>query len=307
MTFIETVIARAPEPLRRPLRVAATTATDTVEDRLAGLAAEIAFWVLLSLPALLLSVVAAFGVVGSRLGDDWETQLTDRVVEVSQFALTDSAIDNAVLPLLDQLMRGGGLGLVSIAFVAALWTASRAVKVVLQTVTLVGASERLRQGWKDRLLGFGITLLTMIGGVVVAPLLLAGPNFGEQLAGWLGVTANGIATVWRWAWWPVVIVTITLAISLLYQLGIPGKRRWRDQVPGAVFSMAVWLVGSAGLRIYGAWFMSSDSIYGPLAGPIVAMLWLWLSAFAVLLGAELNAAVLSTGTNQSARTRTNAP
>lgn len=266
----------------------------TGEDRLPGLAAEIAFWVLLSLPALLLSAVAAFGVVGSRFGTDWEAQFTARVVEVSRLALTDSAIDNAVIPLLDQLLDGGGIGLVSIAFVGALWTSSRAVKVVLQTITLVDAAATPRQGWKDRLLGFGVTIGAVLVGTIIAPLLLAGPNFGEQIASWVGVGAAGIETVWRWAWWPVVIVGVTFTITTLYQLGVPGKRRWRAQLPGATLATGTWLVGSAGLRLYGAWFMTSDSIYGPLAGPIVGLLWLWLAAFAVLLGAELNEALRAT-------------
>ncbi len=285
---------RAPRWARRPLEVASRTARDTVEDRLPGLAAEIAFWVLLSLPALLLSAVASFGVVGSRFGTDWKELFAARVVEVSRLALTDSAIDNAVVPLLDQLLEGGGLGLVSIAFVAALWTSSRAVKVVLQTLTLVHADAQPRKGWKDRLLGFAVTIGAVVVGTILAPLLLAGPNFGEQIASWVGIGAAGIETTWRWAWWPVVIVGVTFTITTLYQLGIPGKRRWRVQLPGAVLATGTWLAGSAGLRLYGSWFMTSDSIYGPLAGPIVGLLWLWLSAFAVLLGAELNEALRTT-------------
>jgi membrane protein len=192
--------------------------------------------------------------------------------------------------MLDQLTGDGGIGLVSIAFVAALWTTARALKVVFQT-TALAANLTPRQGWKDRLLGFATAFGAMATGVVLAPLLLAGPGFGERLAAWIGPRGDVIATLWRWAWWPVVIVAATCAIALLYHLGIPGRHRWRAELPGAILATGVWLLGSAGLRIYGQVFMGADSVYGSMAGAIVALLWLWLSAFAVLLGVELNAAL----------------
>ena len=68
-------------------------------------------------------------------------------------------------------------------------------------------------------------------------------------------------------------------------------RRRAVRIGGAVVATGVWLAGSAGLRIYGAWVAEGQSAYGPLAGPIVALLWLWLTGFAVLLGAELNAQI----------------
>lgn len=294
MDFTERIASAAPPAARRPVRVVLKTATSIVADRLPGLAAEVAFWVLLSLPALLLAIVASFGLIGERLGTDWQDQLSARVSETAGLVLTDNVIDDTILPVLDQLLEGSGFGLVSIAFITAVWTASRAVKVVLQTVTIVSARDQLRDGWKDRLLGFGITLTAMISGIVLAPILLAGPNFGTQISRWLGVPGSAVETAWSFAWWPVVLVGATLTIALVYHVGIPGRSGWRTQLPGAAFATISWLLGSAGLRLYGTWFMSTDSIYGSLAGPIVALLWLWLSGFAMLLGAELNAAIAAT-------------
>lgn len=297
------IIDAAPRRLRQPVEVAVGTVDHAITDRLPGLAAEIAFWLLLSLPALILTVVAAFGMVGERLGPDWEEQLTERVVELTGFVLTASAIENAVLPLLEQLLTGGGLGVVSIGFVTALWTASRAMKVVLQTLTLVADAEAVRDGWKDRLLGFAITLGAMVAGVVLAPLLLTGPGFGEQIARWAGGDPVGFGALWRNLYWPVVVLVATLAVGFLYHLGIPGRISWRRELPGAILATGVWLLGSGALRLYGSWFLTTESIYGPLAGPIVGLLWVWLSGFAVLFGAELNAALR----RQRDRTNTTPP
>ncbi|MEX0591998.1 MAG: YihY/virulence factor BrkB family protein [Nitriliruptoraceae bacterium] len=287
---LDRILKRLPSPLQQPVTIIAQTAKSAGDNRLPGLAAEIAFWVLLSLPALLLTIIAAIGLVGSRTADDWQDQLTERTVEAASLVLTGDAINTAVIPILDQLISGASVGVISIAFVSALWTTSRAVKVVLQTSSIVGAGNNLRSGWKDRLLGFGFTLGAIVSGAIFAPLLLAGPNFGEQLVSWIG---NGelsvVVTLWSSLYWPVVVLAASAAISLLYHIGIPGRSRWRFDVPGAVLATGVWLAGSAGLRIYGVWFMGTDSIYGSLGGAIVGLLWLWMSGFAVLLGAQLNA------------------
>jgi hypothetical protein len=127
-----------------------------------------------------------------------------------------------------------------------------------------------------------------------ARVLVAGPNFGEQIDTWVGADLTPLPAVWRATYFPAVVLTATLVLSLLYNLGIPGRSRWSRDVPGAVVASGVWLLGSGGLRLYGAYIADPGSEYGPLAGPIVVMLWLWLTAFAVLLGAELNGQIART-------------
>jgi membrane protein len=104
----------------------------------------------------------------------------------------------------------------------------------------------------------------------------------------------GLRLLWRQLYWPVVVVLATLTVALLYHLGVPGRTRWRHEIPGAVLATVVWLAGSGSLRLYGTWLIDGESVYGPMAGPIVLLLWMWLTGFAVLLGAELNAALRRT-------------
>jgi membrane protein len=286
----QTLIDRSPPALRRPVEVVARTIDRAIADRLPGLAAEIAFWVLLSAPALLLAIIAAAGVIGGTVdGGDWQEQFLNRAVEVSRLALTNQAIDVAIRPVLEQLLQpDGGLALISGSFLAAIWTASRAMKVILSTLAIVNKREGQRKGWQDRLLGFTITLAALLIGIVLLPLLIAGPNLGDQIVAWAGAELAWFADAWRRLYWPVVAVLGTMAIALLYHVGVPGRTRWRYELPGAVIAMIVWLLGSGGLRLYGTWILDGDSVYGSLAGPIVLLLWLWLTGFAVLLGAQLN-------------------
>lgn len=272
------------------MALAARTVDGALADRLPGLAAEIAFWTLLSLPALLLAATATLGLVAGTNADGWQEQLIDRIVEVASVALTSQAIDSALRPALLQLVDGAALSVASIGFVATVWAASRAVKVVLQTIALA-YDEEAPTGVSDRLLGLALTIVGLLLGLVLLPLLVAGPAFGEQLGAWIGVEEDLLATLWRTSYWPAATIVVTLAIASLYHVGAPWATRWRRDLPGAVLATGVWLSGSAGLRFYGTWILGSDSIYGPLAGPIVGLLWLWLTGFAVLLGAELNAQI----------------
>jgi membrane protein len=285
------LIERTPERLRPGVRLIVRTVDGAMGDRLPGLAAEIAFWVLLSLPALLLSALAAASAAGGVGDRAWQEQFVNRTVEVSRVALTERTIDSILRPVLTQLVEQGGVAIASFAFVATVWTASRAVRVVLGALAIAYDRRGVRKAWVDRVLGFAITLGGLLSGLVLMPLLLAGPNFGEQLVVWLGQDPIGLADLWRVLYWPAMVVAVTFVIAALYHLGVPGHTPWRRDLPGAALATSFWLVGSAGLRLYGMWILDGDSIYGPLAGPIVGLLWLWLTGFAVLVGAELNAAI----------------
>lgn len=285
------LIDRAPAFLRTPLALVVRTVDRSLEHRLPGLAAEIAFWVLLSLPALLLATIATAGVLGSA-ETNWRDQLINRVADVSTIALTPRTIDSVVRPIIQGLFDEGGVGLVSFAFLATVWTASRAVRVVLATIAVTADTQRRRPAWKQRLLGFGLTLGALLSGVVLAPLLLAGPAFGEQVAGMVGPDGAVVAELWRLAYWPATVLGAVLGLSVLYHLGVPGRSAWRHDLPGALLATVVWLLGSSGLRLYGSWILDEETVYGPLAGPIVAMLWVWLTGLAVLVGAEFNGQIV---------------
>jgi membrane protein len=92
-------------------------------------------------------------------------------------------------------------------------------------------------------------------------------------------------------YWPVVALVCTCFLALLYHVSVPVRTSWRFNLPGAVFCLLAWVVGSFLLRwVLTATAAQSRSVYGPLAAPIAVLLWLYLVALAVLVGAALNAA-----------------
>ena len=92
-------------------------------------------------------------------------------------------------------------------------------------------------------------------------------------------------------YWPVVVVVCICFLATLYHVSVPVRTNWSFNLPGATFSLLAWILGSYVLR----WVLTvtaadSKSIYGPLAAPIAVLLWLYLLALAVLIGAAVNAA-----------------
>ena len=106
-------------------------------------------------------------------------------------------------------------------------------------------------------------------------------------------------------YWPIVIVLCICFLATLYHVSVPVRTNWGFNLPGATFSLVAWILGSYVLR----WVLTvtaaeSRSIYGPLAAPIAVLLWLYLLAIAVLIGAAVNAAfdtVFPQGTTTKAR------
>jgi membrane protein len=139
----------------------------------------------------------------------------------------------------------------------------------------------------SRLLALGLYLAALVVGAVFLPLLVAGPPVLLQLVSGRAHTLaqTGITL----AYWPGVAAVSVLLLTTLYHLGVPVRTRWRAHLPGAIVAMSLWLGGSIALRAYIAFAFRTVSVYGPVATPIAALLFFYLSALAVLLGAELNA------------------
>ena len=116
------------------------------------------------------------------------------------------------------------------------------------------------------------------------PLVVAGPSLVAPLA------ARALDFVMGF-YWPVVVLVCICFLATLYHVSVPVRTNWSFNLPGATFSLVVWIVGSYVLRaVLTATAADSRSIYGPLAAPIAILVWLYLVAIAVLIGAAVNAA-----------------
>ena len=273
------------ENLRRALwRLLVSTVATCMRNRVTGLAAEAAFFAILSLPPLIFALAGSIGYVFEQFSDSRIEEVRQKVLDLSSQALTPDTVHDIIRPTLDDVLRGGRYDVVSIGFILALWSGSRALNVFVDTITIMYGLGGHRGIVRTRALSFLLYVLGMVTGVVTIPLVVAGPGLVDRA---LPERLDFINELY----WPIVLVLCICFLTTLYHVSVPVRTYWRYNVPGAVFTVFCWVVGSAVLR----WVLvetakGSTSIYGPLAAPIAILLWLYILSIAVLIGAALNAA-----------------
>ena len=259
--------------------------------RVTGLATEVGFFALLSLPPLVLGLVGSIGFVGDLMGAEAVGDLRGRLRELTLTFLTAESVSSVILPTFDQVIGAGRADIVSLGFVLSLWSGSRVLNVYLDTVSIMYGLGGLRGIVRTRVLSFSLYCLALVVGIVVIPLVLIGPGWLSRVlygAGWHTLGDIGGSD---WVYWPVVSFATVAGIAGLYHLSTPIRSRWYRDVPGALLALTIWVLTSFVLRWVLNESVGGTSIYGPLATPIVVLIWLYSLAIAVLIGAALNAAI----------------
>jgi membrane protein len=269
---------------RRSWRVVAQTFGACLRYRVTGLAAEAAFFALLSLPPLIFGLAGAIGFVAQRFSVTTVAEFRTQVLDLASRLLTPTAVNDVIAPTLDDVLFQGRFEIISIGFVIALWSGSRAVNVVVDTITIMYGLAGHRSILRTRALSFSLYVVFLLAAVVLLPLVLAGPGLVER------ALPDRIGAV-GYLYWPVVLVGTAGALATLFHLAVPIRHRWRGAIPGAVLTLLLWLGGSALLRLILGLSIGSTSIYGPLAAPIAVLLWLYLINLALLVGAAFNASL----------------
>jgi membrane protein len=252
--------------------------------RVTGLAAEAAFFALLSLPPLIFGLAGAIGFVAQSLAVETIAGFRGQLLELSSRVLTPVAVTSVIEPTLDEVLSGGRFEIISIGFVIALWSGSRALNVFVDTITIMYGLAGRRNLVRTRALSFSLYLVFLLGGIVLLPLVLAGPHVVAQ------VVPDRLQAIGL-LYWPVVLLGSVCILTTLYHLSVPVRTRWRSDLPGAALTLAMWILGSLLLRVVLDASAGSTSIYGPLAAPIAVLVWLYLISIAILIGAAFNAAV----------------
>lgn len=261
-----------------------TTAGSCLRHRVTGLAAEAAFFAVLSVPPLIFAMAGAIGFVTDQVSPAQVADVRAAVIDLSEGALTEGAVHKIIEPTIDDVLAGGRFDVISLGFVLALWSGSRALHVFVDTITIMHGLGGHRGVVKTRALSFVLYVLAMVLAVFMVPLVVAGPELVER---WLPHHLDVLMAFY----WPAVVLVSICFLATLYHVSVPVRTRWSFNLPGATFTLVCWIVGSYLLR----WFLTitaadSRSIYGPLAAPIAVLLWLYLVSIAVLIGAAVNAA-----------------
>jgi membrane protein len=250
------------------------------KDAVPLLAAGVAFYAFLAMVPTLIALVMIYGLVSEP------AQVAEQVESFG------SALPSAAEDLLEQQMtalaqtsdRALGIGLI-IALVLALWSASSGISNLIRALNVAYDEEDERGFVKSRLLALGLTLGAIVFMVLAVALVAALPVLLDALnvPGWV----KALVQAGRWLG---LVVAVMVALAVLYRLGPDRdapKFRWVSV--GAIVATVLWVIGSVAFSLYVDNFGSYGKTYGTLAGVVVLLLWLWLSSYAALLGAEVNA------------------
>jgi membrane protein len=186
-----------------------------------------------------------------------------------------------------QPTSGLSLGLL-IGLIGALWSASRGTAALIRGINIAYDRQEsrsfIRQGALAIVLTLGFILFVVVAFVCVAVL----PNLLDYVG--LEHVSARLISVTRW---PVLSIAVFVGCTILYRIAPNRTARppWRWVVLGSAVATILWLVSSMLFSIYASHFGDYSKTYGTLAGVVVLLLWLFVSAFALLVGAELNAAV----------------
>jgi len=270
-------------------------------DRLLGLAAESAFFAVLTLFPALLVVAAVLGQLGNVIGETNALRVEQAVVDFLDRLLTDTA--SGAIATVEDLFRTG-TNTLTIATLLALASLSTAFSTLVNTVNIAYDVPETRGWWRRRWLGLWLGFGSVLTGAVAVTLLVIGPVFGRAQ----GVVARiGLGPEYEFLWsylrWPIAFSALVLWATTMDHL-MPNRRtRWRYDLPGGLLTALLWLAASYGLNLYLELAVSSSPILGALGGGLILMFWFYLLSVSLLAGAELNAILLARRRHRAALAR----
>jgi len=248
-----------------------------------GIAAALAYYAFLTIPSALLVAVGLFGLLA---GPDTVNALVERLSDVMPAEATD-----LVSRSLDRVTRehATGASLIGIGGLLALWSVSGAMQNVMWGLNTIYGRDESRGFVRRRLTAWAMAAFALVG-VTLAFVLLV---LGAHLSHWIGRALHEetlVTLMWWVGQWPVLVAGLLVAFAGILCVGPNVEhRRWRFFTYGSVFAVVVWLLVSGAFSLYVSQFGSYNKAWGALAAVVVLLTWLWLSALALLLGAEIDA------------------
>jgi membrane protein len=250
------------------------------EDRLLAIAGGVVFFGLLAIFPALAAFVSLYGLFADAGTISKHIDLATGILPATTLDIFREQIGRIVTSANSTL---GFAFILSLGL--ALWSANAGMKAVIDALNVIYGEKEKRSFVKLTLVAFAFTIgiivfmLLAIAGVIVLPIVLNTIGLGAFSE-----------TLMRISRWPALLLVIVLGLACLYRYG-PSRlgARWQWLSVGAVLAAVIWLVASILLSWYLEKFADYNATYGSLGAGVGLMMWMWVSAIAILLGAEINA------------------
>jgi membrane protein len=253
-------------------------------DRINGVAAEVAFFGVLSVFPGLLMAAAALGVLEIFVGSRIALLVEDNVISFLHFVLTDNA--SAAIEVVRDLFEGERGGILTLASLGALLAVMRGFAAVMRALDLAYDCKDTRPWLLRRAVALVLSLSTVVLGAFVMVVFVSGPLLGLEP---LGLDLEGVLAVWMVVRWPLALVVLVGWATTVYHFGPSHDTPWSWDVPGALVAALLWLAMTGGLSVFLRVAAQTNPVLGALGGGLIMLIWLYLLSLALLIGGEVNA------------------
>jgi membrane protein len=258
------------------------TVAEFRDDNLTDWAAALTYYGVLAIFPALLVFVSVLGLIGTSATEP----LIDNLGEVAPGPAKD-IFTNAIRNVEDS--QGAAGVFFVIGLLGALWSASGYIGAFMRASNVMYDVEEGRPIWKTLPTRVGLTVLLMVMTALSAVGVTVSGGLARQIGNVVGVGGTAV-DVWNVAKWPVLLLLVSLMFAVLYWAAPNVKQSgFKWITPGGVLAVLGWVVASVAFAFYVSNFGSYNKTYGALAGPIIFLVWLWISNVMILLGAEFNA------------------
>jgi membrane protein len=195
-----------------------------------------------------------------------------------------------LLPLIQQAREQAGGGLLSFGLVISLWSVSAVVFTLMEALNAACGAEETRSRRKRFAFALVFGPLLALAFIAACGLMLIGPRVAGWMAGLAELDEAWVA-LWEWLRFPVALLLLAAALSFVYRFVPDADRPFWSATPGAAFAVIAWPIASVGFSLYLSNFAGRGLTYGSLGTAVGLLVFLYFSAWIVLLGAEINDAV----------------
>ncbi|EFG73693.1 YihY family protein [Mycobacterium parascrofulaceum ATCC BAA-614] len=266
-------------------RLSVRTLAKSWDDSIFSESAQAGFWSALSLPPLLLGMLGSLAYVAPLFGPDTLTAIEKSIISAIRSFFSPSVVNEIIEPTIRDVTANARGEVVSVGFLISMWAGSSAISAYVDAVVEAHDQTPLRHPVRQRLFALFLYVVMLVFVVCAAPVLVVGPRkVSEHIP-------YDLANVLRYGYYPALILGLLVGVVILYRVALPEPLPTHRLLFGAVLATAVFLIATLGLRVYLGWITSTGYTYGALATPIAFLLFAFFGGFAVMLGAEFNAAI----------------
>jgi membrane protein len=218
-------------------------------------------------------------------GPETLPMIQEQLIGTAKNFFSPNVVNEIIQPTVRDIAVGARGEVVSLGFVISLWAGSSAISAFVDAVVEAHDQTPLRHPVRQRFYALGLYLVMLLFVIATAPVAAIGPM----------KIAQHIPETWsnamKYGYWPVLLLGIVLAVTVLYRVALPKPLPTHRLLFGALLATVVFVVATVGLRFYLTWITATGYTYGALATPIAFLLFAFALGFAIMIGAELNAAI----------------